>query len=208
MAYSSFTLQQVMHDFGLTVDATRDLFGTVPPAPVGATARQTVEDNLPLALLIGNEKARSELIVAPVLADLWRQSGRKIGLYSGATLEVDPAAGLTGVCDFLISKMPQLPEILLPPFLVVVEAKKDDIAGSHGQCAAEMVAALRVNVKSGSGVESIHGCVTNGTLWKFLKLRGTHLEVDAVEYQLTQLDRIFGILLHMVGATPQTTAAA
>ena len=208
MAYSSFTLQKVMQDFGITVDATRDLFGTVAPAPVGATARRTVEDNLPLALLIGNEKARSELIVAPILADLWRQSGRRIGLYSGAALDVDDDAGLTGVCDFLISKMPQLPEILLPPFLVVVEAKKDNIAGSHGQCAAEMVAALRVNVRSGSGVETIHGCVTTGTNWKFLTLRGTHLDIDVAEYQIPQVDRICGILLHMVGATPQTTAAA
>src|SRR4051794_16188381 len=111
MAYSSFTLQKVMQDFHITADATRDLFGTVAPVTVGATTRQVVEDNLPLTLLIANEKARSELIVAPVLAELWRRSGRRIGVFSGAALDVDLAAGLNGVCDFLISRTPQLPEI-------------------------------------------------------------------------------------------------
>ena len=208
MAYSSFTLQKVMQDFGITVATADDLFGRIPPSPIGETARRTVEDNLQLALIIGNEKARSELIVAPVLADLWRQSGRRISLYSGVALDVDPEHGLNGVCDYLIGRSPQLPEMLTPPFFVVVEAKKDDILGSHGQCAAEMIAALRMNAQSGSGVETIHGCVTTGTNWKFLTLRGAHLDIDAAEYPLAQLDRIFGILMHMVGVTPQTTVAA
>lgn len=208
MAYSSFTLQQVMHDFGITVDTATNLFGHVAPVPLGGTARASVQDNLQLALLIGNEKARSEFIVSPVLADAWRQSGRRFSLYSGVPLDVDPDSGLNGVCDYLIGRTPQLPEMLTPPFFVVVEAKKDDITGSYGQCAAEMVAALRLNTKSGSGVETVHGCVTTGTNWKFLTLRGTHLDIDAAEYHISQADHICGILLHMVGATPQTTAAA
>lgn len=206
MAYSNFTLARVMQDFAITVDTSRDLFGTVSPESLGPTTRQAVQDNVPLALLIGNEKARSELIVAPILAELWHRTNRRISLYSGFPLDVDLAAGLNGVCDFLIGRAPQLPDVT-PPFFVVVEAKKDDIQGAYGQCAAEMVAALRMNDRQNTGVETVYGCITTGANWRFLKLTGTHLEIDLIEYPTVQLDQIFGILMFMVGANPQAAAA-
>lgn len=207
MAYSSFTLAQVMHDFGLTVGTARELFLDVPPAPLSPETAAILRRNVPLALLIGNERARSELIVAPVLADLWERTGRRISLYSGAALDVDPSAGLNGVCDYLIGRAPQLPD-LSPPFLVVVEAKRDDIPGGYGQCAAAMVAALRVNARATTGVEAVYGCVTTGSLWRFLKLTGRHLDIDLTEYTLTQADRVLGILLHLVGPPTAPAAAA
>src|SRR5436305_1473037 len=161
MAYSDFTLQKAMADFGLTADTTHDLFGQVPPVPFSPGHRATLQDSVPLALLIHTEKGRSELLVAPVLAELWRQTGRQISVYSGTALDVDPKAGLNGVCDFLIGRGPQLPA-LTPPFFVVVEAKRDDIPGSYGQCVAEMVAALRMNRQQNTGVETGYGCVTTG----------------------------------------------
>lgn len=206
MPYSSFTLSKVMTDFGVTVDTSRDLFGHVTPVPLTPNTRHLIEANIPLALLIGNEKARSELIVAQVLAELWQRTGRRISLYSGAALDVDVPAGLNGVCDFLIGRPPQLPEVT-PPFFVVVEAKRDDIQGSYGQCAAEMVAALRLNAASNSGVRTVHGCVTTGANWRFLTMTGTHLDIDLIEYNTSQLDQIFGILMHLVGATPTVAAA-
>ncbi len=209
MAYSSFTLTQVMTQFAITVDTSRDLFGHIAPVPLGATARQSIQDNLQLALLIGNEKARSEFIVAQVLGELWRHTNRRISLFSGAALDVDPADGLNGVCDFLVGRAPQLPEVS-PPLFVVVEAKKDDIQGAYGQCGAEMLAALRLNARSNTGVETIYGCVTTGTLWRFLRMTSTQLDIDVIEYHITQLDHIFGILLFMVAAalTPAAPRAA
>ncbi|MBY0512897.1 MAG: hypothetical protein K2P78_03185 [Gemmataceae bacterium] len=206
MAYSDFTLTRVLHEFGLTVDTGRDLFSQVVPVPLGPTARQTVEDNTPLAVLMHTEKARSELLVAPVLAELWRRTDHRISLYSGATFNVDSQVGLAGVCDFLIGRAPQLPDVT-PPFFVVVEAKRDDIPGSYGQCAAEMVAALRVNREHETGVDTVYGCVTTGSIWRFMKLTGTHLEIDLREYYVHQPDRVFGILLFVVGANPQAAAA-
>mgnify|MGYP007070996250 CR=1 FL=1 len=207
MAYSNFTLAQVMHDFGLTAGTAAELFPEVPPAPLSHETAAILRRNVPLALLIGNERARSELIVAPVLADLWERTGRRISLYSGAALDVNPDEGLNGVCDYLIGRPPQLPDIS-PPFLVVVEAKRDDIPGGYGQCAAAMVAALQVNAREKTGVGTVFGCVTTGSLWRFLRLTGRHLDIDLTEYTLTQADRVLGVLLHMVGHNPTAPAAA
>ena len=206
MAYSNFTLADVMTQFGIAVDTSRDLFGHIAPVPLGAPTRQTIQDNLQLALLIGNEKARSELIVAPLLADLWRHTGRRISVFSGMALDVDVATGLNGVCDFLVGRAPQLPDVS-PPLFVVVEAKKDDIQGAYGQCGAEMLAALQLNTRHGTGVGTVYGCVTTGALWRFLRLTGTQLDIDVIEYHVSQVDHIFGILLFMVSAATQATAA-
>src|SRR4051812_35360059 len=106
MAYSNFTLAEVMTKFAVTVDTSRDLFGHVAPVPLGATARQSIQNNLQLALLIGNERARSELIESQVLAELWHHANSRISLYTGAALDVDVAVGLNGVCDYLIGRAP------------------------------------------------------------------------------------------------------
>lgn len=206
MAYSSFTLADVMTQFGIAVDTSRDLFGHIAPVPLGATVRQTVQDNLQLALLIGNEKARSELLVAQILAELWRYTGHRISLYSGVAFDVDVPAGLNGVCDFLVGRAPQLPDVS-PPLFVVVEAKKDDMQGAFGQCAAEMVAALRLNRQHHTNLELVYGCVTTGTNWRFMRLTGAQLDIDVTEYLFMQVDHIFGILLFMVAAATQPTAA-
>lgn len=198
MAYSNFTLTKAIADFGLTVETGSELFAHVAAVAPGETTRRAIEENAQLALLIGNEKARSELIVAPLLAELWRRAERRISVYSGVELTVDPEAGLNGVCDFLIGRAPQLPSVS-PPLFVVVEAKKDDLQAAYGQCAAEMVAAARLNKKSNTDVETVFGCVTTGTNWRFLKLTGARLDIDLTEYQLTQMDRIFGVLCHLVG---------
>ena len=206
MAYDSFTLADVMTRFGIAVDTSRDLFGHIGPVPLGATAQQSIRDNLQLALLVGKEKARSELIVMPILADLWRHTAHRISLYSGVALDVDVAAGLNGVCDFLVGRAPQLPDVS-PPLFVVVEAKKDDIQGAYGQCGAEMLAALQLNTRHNTGVATVYGCVTTGALWRFLRLTGTQLDIDVIEYHVTQVDHVFGILLFMVAAAMQPTAA-
>ena len=61
---------------------------------------------VPLAISIGTEKARSELIVADVLVELREQFNHGISLFSGIDFNVDVESGLTGVCDFLISLSP------------------------------------------------------------------------------------------------------
>ena len=53
----------------------QELFPNITPAPP--------EEYLPLALAIGTEKARSELLIMPVLAEVRRQLQAQISLFSG-----------------------------------------------------------------------------------------------------------------------------
>ena len=56
--------------------------------------------NVPLAVAIGTEKAKSEMIVVNVLIELREQFEQRISLFSGIDFSVDIESGLTGVCDF------------------------------------------------------------------------------------------------------------
>jgi hypothetical protein len=78
--------------------------------------------------------------------------------------------------------------------MMLVEAKKEDIIAGLGQCVAEMVAAQIFNEREGNEISIIYGTVTSGTNWKFLKLEGKVVEIDLVEYYLTDVNKILGIL--------------
>jgi hypothetical protein len=92
--------------------------------------------------------------------------------------------------------------------MTVVEAKNEDMKQGMGQCAAEMVAARLFNERRGEGPTIIHGAVTTGTAWRFLKLEGSTLFVDRPEYPLEPVGRIVAILLLCVGYDPATAGAA
>lgn len=56
--------------------------------------------NLQQKLPINSEKAKSEFIIAPILTDIWEQSGEKFSIHSGINLEAESEQGLNGECDF------------------------------------------------------------------------------------------------------------
>src|SRR5262249_10027719 len=50
------------------------------------------------------------------------------------------------------------------------------------------------NEQEGKPREVVHGCVTSGSIWRFLRLRGKHLQIDVTERYLRQAAEILGIL--------------
>jgi hypothetical protein len=206
MSYSDFTLPKVQADFGLTVATERNLFQHVPPAAIPPGLRDALAEQAGLALAINTEKARSELLIAPLLLELWRRAEGRVAVWSGVPLDVDSAAGLNGRCDFIVGRPPQL-HYVTAPVLVILEAKNEDIAGGLGQCAAALVGAQRFNRQPQSGIETVFGCVSSGSEWKFLRLDGTTLTIDLTEYHIRQADQLLGILLHLT-LPPAGTAAA
>ena len=200
MSFRDFTLPKVQQDFGLTTAATQQLFIRIAPVPLSETMRRYFDDFRPLGMSIPTEKGRSELLVAPLLAEVWRRSDHRVSLYSGVELNVDDAVGLNGVCDFLLGRSPQL-YYVEAPVVAVVEAKKDSIPEGLGQCAAEMVAVQRFNQKANQPRDPVYGSVTTGSLWRFLRLSGKRLDIDLDEYQIAQADRILGVLLHCCGVS-------
>ncbi len=207
MSYRDFDLDRARHDFGLNLDMLQNLFANVPGATVSPVLLHHIQQWSPLAFIINTEKARSEWVISPFLGELWERCHRQSSIQSGINFDVDPAAGLVGICDFLISRGPQMPSVTAP-VVVVAEAKRDNPAEGYGQCVAGMVAAQRFNEREKNGIGAIYGISTSGNLWKFLRLEGKRLCIDVEEYSLPQADRILGILLHMVGPIVPSAAAA
>jgi hypothetical protein len=214
MAYSDFSLRKVKEQFELTlVEGVCFLPEITPLMPSTPYLQDVLQESLPLAISMGSEKARSELLISPVLFELRRLLDRKISFFSGEEFTVDQSAGLNGTCDFLLSRSPE--QLLMEaPIMVIVEAKKDSIKGSWGQpatqgseetseqsvavCIAEMVAAQRFNEGRSQSIDTIYGTVTTGNIWTFLKLEGQQVTIDLNDYFLLPVERLLGILAWMM----------
>jgi hypothetical protein len=172
-----------------------DLFPGLAPAPVPDWLRGVLDRGMQVLLV--SEKARSEFIVSPILLACREQSGGALAIFSGQRLDVDPARGLTGECDFLLSLSPPIP-MLRTPIAAVVEAKKHDIEAGLAQCIAQMVAAREFNERGQSAVHEIHGCVTTGENWQFLRLEGSVVTVDRVRFYIDNLGAILAVFAAIV----------
>jgi hypothetical protein len=193
MAYSTFKLDQIPARLGIQISTIPTLFPDLAPVEIGDFLRSTLADQVPLALSSLTEKARSELIISPILVEIWRRTGRQISLFSGVTMDVDPALDLVGVCDFVIVGEPNA-VVVTHPILAIVEAKNDDLRGGLGQCIATMVAAAKLNAARGLW-EPVYGVVTTGTVWRFLRLIGETAHIEQREQTLDDLEHILATLL-------------
>ncbi len=197
MPYSEFTLRKAKQAFGLTtVEAGRFLPPTEPIAPSVYLTESLIE-GLPLATATGSEKARSELIISPILVEVRKILQRQVSLFSGEDFTVEPELGLSGICDFLISRSRE--QILIEaPAIVIVEAKKADLKVGLGQCAAVMVAAQKFNEINNIAIGTIYGSVSSGTVWRFLKLEAKTLTIDLNDYPVPPVEPLLGMLVWMV----------
>lgn len=200
MNYRDFDLSRVQQDFGITIATSQSLFRHVAPIALSPTLKGYLDSIFPLGATMRTEKGRSELLVAPLLSEVWLRSDKRIAVLSGFDFDVDPAAGLTGTADFLLCRSENLYDVSTP-VLVAVEAKRDSIPDGLGQCAAEMIAAQRLNARTNQQVDTVYGCVTTGVSWKFLRLRTNRLDIDADEYMIAAPDRILGLLLSCCGVS-------
>lgn len=112
---------------------------------------------------------------------------------------MDAARGLNGYCDFILSRSP-LQSVLTAPVVVIAEAKNDNLRSGLGQCIAAMVAAREFNAGAAADVPAVHGVVTTGGAWKFLRLVGANLILDRHEYFVAEVGHIMGILAHILTA--------
>ena len=145
MSYSEFTtLDKVKRAFNLIIEEDHNLFAEVEGLVLSDYLKQTLKEYLPLATAINTEKARSEFLIAPILAEVRRLTNYQISLFSGTEFDVDQEKGLSGYCDYIISCSKEQYFISVP-VVTIVEAKNENIKGGLGQCIAEMVAAQIFN---------------------------------------------------------------
>lgn len=200
MAYNKFTINQIRKQFEIQVTESTNLFADVRPVAPSEMLRALLTRDIPLAEAIGTEKAKSEFIVAPILAELRARTEQRISLFSGVEFNIDESQGLTGRCDYIISLSP-LQFSLTAPVLVMVEAKNDNINEGLGQCMAEMIAAQRFNQQESNPPHTIYGCVTTGSVWRFLQLQEKQIWIDDKQYFIDDLAVVLGVLFHIVTET-------
>ena len=198
MLYRDFTIKRVQRDFQLNIIEESGLFSQMPDAPVREAFAETLKENIPLAVAINTEKARSELIVSDVLLELRKQFDRDISFFSGVEFNVDKSRDLNGFCDFIFSRSSE--QLFIEcPIVAIVEAKNDNIMSGLGQCAAEMVASQIFNEREENLSSVVYGSVTSGVAWKFLQLNDRKLVVDLKDYSLEdQPAKVMGILSAMI----------
>jgi hypothetical protein len=201
MSYSQFTtLEMIESNFGIKIADKVGIFDQIPESEYSDFLGQTLQDNIALALAINTEKARSELIVTPILVELRKHFNYQISFFSGKEFNIDPEKGLNGFCDFLISRSPE--QLLIKtPVVALVEAKNDNLQNGLPQCMAEMIAARIFNERNNNNISVIYGVVTTGTNWKFLRLINQTIEVDLNDYFIDKISKIIGILKHLINST-------
>lgn len=196
MSYEAFTVEQLKQDFSLVISRRTGVFDAADALPPSDHLRDALAEGAPLAMAIATEKARSELIIAPILMEVRRQLRGAVGLFSGSEFVVNPQYGLAGRCDFLLSRSWEQLSVEAP-VVVVVEAANDSPKPAIAPCIAKMVGAQAFNAAYGvSG--TVYGVVTTGSHWTFLRLDDAHVVIDLREHYLRDIDRVVGILVAMV----------
>ena len=195
MSYREFALTDVEAKLGLTL-TIEPLFQTVEAVEPRAGFSETLQEGVTVAQGANTEKARSELIIAPILMEFRRLRGNQNALFSGVEFNVDPTIGLNGFCDFLITRSSRQ-YIVTAPVIAVAEGKNDNVNYGLGQCIAEMRAAWVFNALKNEPITQIFGATTTGTHWKFLRLRDVQVTLDADDYFIRDVGKIIGILLDM-----------
>lgn len=189
MSYTDFDISRVRKDLHLEVvvqkiDWRLDL---ITPSDWLLKSLEKGEKNA-----FVSEKARSEFIVTPILLAAQEISNYEVQIFSGQTLNVEPGIGLTGECDFILSKTKPTPA-LKSPIVSLVKAKKNDIELGLGQCIAQMFAARIFNRENDEDLQTVFGCVTTGEAWQFLKLKENIAIVDSERFYLSEVGKILGV---------------
>ena len=204
MAYSDFTLFDLRQQFGAHFRA-ETLFPNVAPIEPSDWLKQALR--MGEGIGFNSEKSRSERLVTPVLLELCERNNRSFSIYSGMNLDVDPARGLRGECDFIFSYS-RIQDFITAPIFCIAEAKKQDLELGTLQCAAQLIAARRLNEFEGNPPQPLYGCSTTGVEWRFLKYEGTEFILDENRYYLAQLPALLGALQAIVDATRVVAAAS
>ena len=204
MAYSDFSILDLRQQFGAQFRA-ETLFPQLVPVEPTAWLLETLRKGQELGY--NSEKSRSERLVTPVLMELSDRNHRSFSIYSGMNLDVDLGAGLRGECDFIFS-FSRIQDFIVSPIFCIAEAKKQDLELGTIQCAAQLVAARRLNDLEGNPIQPLYGCSTTGIEWRFLKYEGNEFILDEQRYFLNELPALLGALQAVVDAARGTVAEA
>lgn len=193
-SYSHYTSED-LKTLGVSVSRCTSLFVIEPLLP-SEFLLKLLEINQQLP--IESEKAKSELLITPILNEVRIRNPNKFTYFSGYQFNVDAEKGLKGFCDFIICQKCDA-VFIESPLIAMVEAKHNqDLFDAAPQCIAEMVAAQIFNDRNQNSVPVIYGVITNGYEWLFLKLQQSHVTIDSQRYTLQNLPSLLGAWQTMI----------
>ena len=190
MAYTDFTFYSLRQKFGLEFRDEK-MFAALPPVPPSSWLTDTLQKAK--ALGFNSEKSRSERLVTPVLIELSDRNANDFSVISGANLDADPAQGLNGECDFILS-FSRTRDFVLAPVFCIAEAKKQDLEMGTIQVAAQLLGAARLNEREGLPPAALYGCSTTGVEWRFIRLENNTFAVDENRYLINELPDLLAVL--------------
>ena len=144
-SYSHFTIDDIKQ---LGIETVRESLFTQPITLIEPSDFLIKTLKINNEIPIESEKAKSELLITPVLMALRVNNAKKFTYFSGYQFNVDSSKGLKGFCDFIISKKYNA-AFIESPLIAVVEAKHNqDLPDASPQCIAEMYAAHIFNERN------------------------------------------------------------
>lgn len=188
MAFSDYkNLEQVQQEFQIRYqeeDFVPELWTDIP-----ALFLNEFDFNLTVMDAFSSEAARCELVIFPVIREVYKRYSTKAALWIQKSFVVD--GKLNGTPDYMLSRKSSLGKTILEtPLVLLVEAKRNDFEQGWGQCLAEMVAADRLNASA----RPIYGIVTDGKLWEFGRLNYQVFTKNTASYTITDLKKLFSVL--------------
>jgi hypothetical protein len=189
MAFDSFkSIAEVVIEYQITAIETP--FIQAIPLPIDPGFRSRLDLYLLEFNFKDSESAVCEIVIFPILAEVYLHHRSKFVLWSHKTLTYDDR--LTGVPDYTLAKRSPLGKVVWDkPYFVAVEAKKDDFVKGWGQCLAQMLAMQKLN---GNPDQSVYGIVSNGQSWEFGVLTQSLFTQDPKAYSLRDLDDLIAAL--------------
>jgi hypothetical protein len=135
-----------------------------------------------------SEAAVCENLIYPVLKEVWRSYTDDLMLWSHMPLNYD--TDLSGTPDYFVARQSPLGRwVLDQPYVLVVEAKRDDFTRGWAQCLAAMLAAQKLN---GLPEQTLYGITASNRVWEFGQLRATTFTQDGRPFTLHDLDELCG----------------
>ena len=189
MSYNKYkSITDVLQEFPLTY--TEKNFIQSIPIETDPYFKNRLDFILAEGVVFNSEYAICESIIHPILVELWRKYAEKLLLWSHQPLNYDE--NLSGIPDYMVAQRSSRGKIILEqPYLIIVEAKKDNFEEGWGQCLAELVAAQKMNSNQNS---RLFGIVSNGKLWEFAVLQQMEFIKNVKYYVLEDLQLLMEAL--------------
>ncbi len=148
-------------------------------------------------ITLSSDLAISAQIIAPILVES-KKVNDNFQIFSGETVVGDKGLGLNGIIDFIFAKTPITSIPNTPIFFLLKQSKPNKLNAAFPKAIAQMLGVRHFNKDKGSEIETIHSVVTDGTIWRFLKLEDNKVFIDSTIYSTENLPSLLGILQDII----------